>query len=429
MKHAISAMATLVVSLAAFAQAAEPARATQATGPKAPAANPEAVVPKRHIQFVVSQEETPRPFQPGVPDLLEQRYVVTLAWRFDYPGWSYGMPSNPISSGRLANVLSGGGPKIRLLAKDEKLEKLLTFGPMRVLNDRLVHDFAQYPLVGVADHVPAGLRPPADVLSGLERHAKFWGGSERAESGSEGAPSSWLFRATLLAPTPERAEALARAMVTLVDYGSLYPLDEDFRKANAYLDQRLREGRESPERLNRERADIERELAGLKDVAGFTQESFTSLASQGLMIAVDEAGVKARIEACKKILEKSKKGELPRSRVEQVETVKIAAEIELVGLVAKRDALESLVKRVRRQVYLSQRLRPLRYLGTSPERYLSELQSKQKALQATLEPKTFFGQVVGQEKGGKDVPGKLFIRKIKWVDPSKPAAPSPPSQR
>jgi hypothetical protein len=45
-------------------------------------------------------------------------------------------------------------------------------------------------------------------------------------------------------------------------------------------------------------------------------------------------------------------------------------------------------------------------------------------LQATLEPKTFFGQVASDDKG-KEVPGTVFIHKIKWVEPEPMGMPGP----
>ena len=60
------------------------------------------------------------------------------------------------------------------------------------------------------------------------------------------------------------------------------------------------------------------------------------------MIGVDKAGITARIDACNSILER--RNQLPTSRVEQIETVKITAEIELVGLEARQSALTEIVQ-------------------------------------------------------------------------------------
>jgi hypothetical protein len=83
MKHAVWTDVALIVSFEGLAHSAEPSRAPQEASPAAPvakasAADPDAVVPKREVKFVVSEDEAPLGFKAGVPGLLEQRLVVSF---------------------------------------------------------------------------------------------------------------------------------------------------------------------------------------------------------------------------------------------------------------------------------------------------------------------------------------------------------------
>ena len=84
------------------------------------------------------------------------------------------------------------------------------------------------------------------------------------------------------------------------------------------------------------------DLKGFEDI---TAEAFANFTTQQRLISVNVAGINARIEACNKIL---RRDALSPARIEQVETVKTSAEIELVGLAAKKAALEEIVTKGRK---------------------------------------------------------------------------------
>lgn len=71
-----------------------------------------------------------------------------------------------------------------------------------------------------------------------------------------------------------------------------------------------------------------------------TTATIDDLKTQKRLIAVDMAGAKARIEACQKILAAGIP--TPKTR-EQVESIKITAEIELVGLTAQKDTISQII--------------------------------------------------------------------------------------
>ncbi|HID75184.1 MAG TPA: hypothetical protein EYP56_04215 [Planctomycetaceae bacterium] len=65
---------------------------------------------------------------------------------------------------------------------------------------------------------------------------------------------------------------------------------------------------------------------------------------QRRLVAVEIAGARARIDACNSLLERLKEqGQATGGRAEQIETLKIGAEIELAGLTARRRALHGLI--------------------------------------------------------------------------------------
>jgi hypothetical protein len=103
-------------------------------------------------------------------------------------------------------------------------------------------------------------------------------------------------------------------------------------------------------------AQILKELEEYKDVEDLDAETLADLTTQQRLITVELAGVEARIEACEKILARLRDMTAPGSRIEQVETVKVTAEIELVGLMARKDAIGAIVDRARAKRDLANKL-------------------------------------------------------------------------
>jgi hypothetical protein len=132
------------------------------------------------------------------------------------------------------------------------------------------------------------------------------------------------------------------------------------------------------------------------------------------MIAVEETGIKARIAECDRLLKESK--DLTAAQVGQVETVKIAAKIELVGLAAKRAAIEELVEKGKKWLGLTSRRMRLDASRGYQTSLLQEAETRAAAYKAAVEKKLPFAEVEG----------KVRIRRVRWDQP-KPGAKTEPA--
>ena len=133
-------------------------------------------------------------------------------------------------------------------------------------------------------------------------------------------------------------------------------------------------------------------------------------------LAVEEAGVKARIAACEKLLKESKS--LTPQRIDQVESAKTAAEIELVGLAAKRDAMQQLLDKVRERGKLEAEITRLRRENDDRSTQIRAVEAGAAACKLTVDEKLPFAQV----------DGKIRIRRIRWVEPPVPPPAPPPAK-
>lgn len=427
MKQATWIVVALVSSLAGLAHAAEPGQAPPANSPaaaapKTVAVNPDAIVPKREVKFVVSLEEVPVPFKPDVPGLLDQRYIVSFGVAIKFPDWQSDpsrlqLPSDAFPK-EIGEILQRGGQ------------------PSWAFEQERPTGFS-----ALIDRIPQQRLPPAGILADMRQEDRFplgyvvrsvWFGEARVGP-----------HVTLLAKDPRQAEALGRAALTLVDYGWLVPAYPRYAHAAGYLERWLLENREKLEKATRELDGIQKQLDEMKDYAADQPASLrarnpretsilraplsggdsANVRSQLQLVAVDMAGARARIDACAKILQRK---DLAPTRVDHVETLKMAAEIELIGLAAKEQALKALLQKTSEYNSLARQSLRLRSELARTQQSISAAESRLAALRTTLEPKTFFGQVVSTEKG-KEVPGTIFIRKIKWTEPKR--SDPPPAQR
>ncbi len=146
----------------------------------------------------------------------------------------------------------------------------------------------------------------------------------------------------IFAPTSDRAKELVQSFLCLYDYGLSYPVQKECLREKQAAAKRLAQFRENLEKSQAVIADCDKQLEGLSAYKDVSKETLATYCVQQRMLDVDMAGMKARIKACNKILESRK--ELSTPRAEQVETVKITAEIELVGLEARQSTIAKIVQ-------------------------------------------------------------------------------------
>jgi hypothetical protein len=368
------------------------------------------VIPKRELVFDESEDEVglrfppPESLGPRMAEVAQQRYAAFLTSRFGVP-FVRDDPLEPDEARAqmrtLRNLLSplrsnlfyllGQIPRERV-ASDE-LSKMLTA-------DRDVH---------VLEVASAPLEPPPSSRGFTATRP-----SPRGEFPSR-TVEVFNNRIILLAPSAERAKQLAEAVLSAYDYGLSLPYHQQMVERLTQLESALVEQRGESKKLEDTLAACQKQLDELKPWSDITKESLTNLTTQQRLIAVEEAGLKARIATCERMLKEAERGNLRgQRRAEQVETAKTTAEIELVGLSAKRAAIDELIEKGRKQIDFQARLFSL---NQQRSRFaIQRIGSAVAAYKQSIEENLPFAQVQG----------KIVIRRIRWEEPGAPVpGPAP----
>jgi hypothetical protein len=257
----------------------------------------------------------------------------------------------------------------------------------------------------IVEGMPPGHEPSEDVVTMLtenrypkfDSHLRFVQDTRTIES-----------RFTILAPTPERAEALVRGLLSLLDYGVFYPLQAADLRAKQEHEKDLAMWKAHLDGTRKELATLSKRLAELKEYEDLSDTVVTELTVELRRIDVDLAGVGARIEACNAILQTL--GKLPPvTRYEQVEALKTAADIELVGLEARESALRRLIGIAQRRTQVSHRVHEVDAANSEQVQRLRWCNDAIASFEADLE-KLIPSPVEG---------GKVTIYPVKWVPPEK----------
>lgn len=242
---------------------------------------------------------------------------------------------------------------------------------------------------------------PKELLSELLSHGRLFNlktGSPppNMREGIQGVQASF----EILAPSPQRAKESARGLLILLDYGFYRPVHQG-QLDNVELRKReLAEIRDKYEAVTAEVAKLQDLLERQSEYSDIAAESLNSLITQQRMISVDLAGVTARLEACTVLLTKTHK--LPsRDRLEEL---KVTAEIELVGLSAKKAAIDAIVKgaKARKET-----------LGA-----LMKAQSLRSRVNGNLrqgDSRLADAEEIVEENTPLEVMGDVAIRRIEWV--------------
>lgn len=207
----------------------------------------------------------------------------------------------------------------------------------------------------------------------------------------------WQF--FVLGVTADEAERRAKGLLTLLDQGAFRPIQLDYLKYRGLLCDQLKGSRKNKDTAQ-QTLNAVHELQ--KAYSDFTSEMLPGLRVQQLQLDVDLAGVKARIAACEKLLAQAN---IKPERRNQIEDVKVAAEIELSGFEARRAKSEEFVGKVKTKIELTDKL-----------------------FQAELASQTAYGDIVRYEREIKSidlairayaplplVDNKITIQPLEWT--------------
>ena len=242
----------------------------------------------------------------------------------------------------------------------------------------------------LVERMPEGSRPAADVVEEVSaKNGQGWDTSVSVSAytpfgvpGQENPHSiDFTVYLSVIAVDRPRLEQLVHSILLVIDEG----FSARCQASWIATEDRLRKWQEKRQAelttLKQKRAAMQGQLDKLSSYADLTAESLAALIAHKRMIAVDQAGVEARLRACKKILDAS--GDNLRL-VEQVETVKITAEIELAGLTAKQETLNQIIDSGQRRAELIRELassaNDQRYLEQSGEKVASVLDQYREAI-------------------------------------------------
>jgi hypothetical protein len=356
---------------------------TQATEQQAPDVA-EPVIPKREWVFEEKEEPYEIELFAADPEALQQRFVAIVRldayqalrssrWRL----------SDPVQFVHSSLSGSSGVP-----------EGLLYWLVKNAAPDRL---------------------PSPDLVEALTAHTRLHVRDYRRDVRGvpdESRPGSIKPKGTIsfivLAPTSERAKELTRAVITLLDYGFSFPMQRECLLRKGPEQERLATSRASLREVEAEVAGYEKQLEAFAEYEDVTQEALNGLITQQRLISVDLAGVRARIRACTNIL--ADRDKLRPSQVDQVEQIKITAEIELVGLEARKAAIDLIVGKAAERRELSAKLTFARAKATSGENGVISIQKRIDEFESArrrYEPLPIEGEVIP-------------VHPIKWISPEDP---------
>ena len=174
----------------------------------------------------------------------------------------------------------------------------------------------------------------------------------------------------IFAETPEVVATRARDLITLFDYGLSRTMRLALFEKRANLCESLAADLEELQEIKKSLAELTKSMAAYE---GVTPDMADALRLQALQHEVDVAGVKARLAACDKLLER--RPALDVGRRQRVEDVQITAEIELAGFQARKVILDELIKKVSTKTEYLERRSELSQTGT---RLLHEIDGDQR---------------------------------------------------
>ena len=149
--------------------------------------------------------------------------------------------------------------------------------------------------------------------------------------------TGWLHEFNILAPNEERAQELARAFCQLYFQGVYLPLRRQALAEKQQADEALSRVTASLEELVRQEQELIAARAHSEEQLG--KEALPELKIKRSVLAIELAGMEARLSAAEKLLGKGSK-----TTREHLEEIKIDAEIDLAELLAQRSALDQMIE-------------------------------------------------------------------------------------
>ena len=404
MKRAFLVACVTIGLTATFTHAADPGpESTSPSADKTAAVEvSEPVIPKRELKFDVSEEQYPLPLDSAhkLEQLLQQHYVA----RFTLVATE--MPHYYKAVGKVPWTFKSSHFHSSSIKSDLPNESPLWHihvglnGP-GYLNSGTVKS--------LLDNAPRERWPSEAVVSLLTTNPGPHVRARTRELVARGPNGARMGHQSLevLAPTAEEARALVEGLLTLLDKGFFRPFQAECLRGKRTFAEDAAKYRAEANQHREEAAGYQKELDGLKEYKDINKEAVGKFTAQVRLIGADIKGVQARLVACEKILATHQGLRSPRTT--QVETLKITAEIELVGLVARKAALEEIVNKGQRR----------NELVTKKSRPSAQLRQKEKWV-ADAEK----GVAHYEAQRLRVVPypvkdGKVTIRRIKWESPAK----------
>ncbi len=289
--------------------------------------------PKREINVERVDEPLKQKLPKADPKLFEQKYVAILKLETRKNGQSYVLNS-ALDGSSAPNQFIGEYPLIHPHTGYSNYSKL---SPSECLQQ-------------MVKFLPAGKPIAKEELDFLADPQTFEGmlSFKIIQGRQQDFANVWSF--LVLGATPEEAERRAKAFLTLLDQGAFRPIQLALLRTREPLCVQLRDQRKLAEAAPRLKDMVQKELTAFVD---FTPDMLPNLRVQQLQLDVELAGVKARIATCEKLLAQPA---LKTDRRNQIEDLKVAAEIEFSGFEARRTKSEEFVGKVKTKINLLSKL-------------------------------------------------------------------------
>jgi hypothetical protein len=450
-KFLLSLSLTLAAAIAAWAaEPASPTRKGLEFLTEAAAQSDEPVIPERELKFDVAEDETPLPLQEVHEGMLDQRYVATFRLMFVKRQGFEEEPAGPPPGGAVAGPGPAGArglggpagapasrpeipffPNTTGLAVDDFVSALGSRGPSPAyafldqssppriqgvffwqhtfLSFGFMSNFMPCPRQDLLDELVSktlGAEHPKarQIRTAFEKRNTLF---VRSSLPDHRGKKAVVIEIQLLATSIDDAKNVVAAWSNIYDWGICYP------GLKQCIDMRKRFVRGAEETVAKLKdcetklADATQDIETYKEFADISHEAAATLTAQRRMLAVELAGIEARIKFCEKMLNNL---HAESARRDQIESAKVAAEIELNGQAAKQAEINRIIQGVHR---LQDAKAVVSALPPRIARFKKTIEELSKAIEALKEYQLGYQPAPVED-------GKVTIRRVKWTTPAKP---------
>jgi hypothetical protein len=361
--------------------------------PAADAELPDVLSP-REIAFEVSDEVLELKLFRADPELFKQQFVADVD--FSSLSWQdYHESNNLIQSDKWLDLAWCEG------------SNLLVHGVGRQVDPESLHDFFEK----MSRTLEKG---PAKAPQGMEFFLSDATRDGRVTfSGSPDAQGqTGYYRFRILAPTAELARERAEALVQILDRSIRLPLLEKLKNQASASAEALAMFQEQLPAAVAKMKELDEEVFATKE-SYVDAEELKRLTTERRLLDVDLAGIRARIDAAEEIIARigGEGGRGPeggiRRRIEQLEDIKVTAEIDLAGLAARRKVLDEMIQAGKDREALVAKRNDSHKAVDMLDSNIDQLQSKLQNYRNTL---TTYSKSLFALKDNK-----IVIHPIKWT--------------